>query len=243
MIPAERMICPGWQESRMSRIAVIPARGGSKGIPKKNLALLQGQPMIFYTIHAARQSGLFDGILVSSDDPEILDYAMGCGVLGVQRPAELARDDSPTEPTVLHAMDWWAEAQRSEPEVVCLLQPTSPLRTSRDILDAEKLFTQCGADSLLSVTEKREFHWRVDGGRAIPAWDISHRPRRQKLEPIYVENGAIYITRSPIYREQKNRLGGKMVLYPMPPERSVDIDEPFDLRLAEGLLHSQGIQS
>lgn len=226
----------------MSSIAVIPARGGSKGIPGKNLKLLHGKPLISYTIQAASESGIFQGILVTSDDPEILRFAENAGVFAVQRPPELAQDHSPTEPAVLHAMDWWKQNQGSEPDIISLLQPTSPLRDCTDIQRAYKILLQCEADSLLSVTERREFCWRLEGDTAIPHWDISHRPRRQDLVPDFVENGAIYFTRSFIYRRYQNRLGGKIAWYQMPVERSVDIDEPFDLRLAEALLLSQGQQ-
>ncbi len=218
------------------QVAIIPARGGSKGIPRKNLQPLQGVPLIAHTIRAARECARIDSVLVSTEDSEIATVAEREGALVVPRPSELARDDSPTEPCILHAMDWWRERKGEDPAVVVLLQPTSPLRDSTDIERAFTIYVGAEADSLLSAVERREFHWEERDGLGIPKWDIRKRPRRQELTPDLIENGAIYITKSSVYREHGNRLGGRIAVYRMPPERSIDVDEPFDLLLAEMLL-------
>lgn len=221
------------QPGPVEAIAVIPARGGSKGIPRKNLIPLLGIPMLAYTIRAARECGRISGLLVSTDDPEIADLARKEGARVVDRPAELARDESPTEPVVLHAMDWWKTREGFDPDWVVLLQPTSPLRDSSDIEQAFKILTRTGADCVLSVRERREFHWELKGEFGFPKWDIANRPRRQDLAPDYIENGAIYITRSSLYRVGGNRLGGNIALSVMPGQRSVDVDEFEDIPLAE----------
>lgn len=214
-------------------IAIIPARGGSKGIPRKNLAPLLGVPLVAYSIRAARESHRFAAVLVSTDDAEIAQVARGEGALVVERPPDLARDESPTEPCILHALDWWKECQGSDPDWAALLQPTSPLRDSTDIRQAFTILATTGADSVLTVVERREFHWRAEGGLGVPLWDIRNRPRRQELPPDFIENGAIYITRSWVYRKLTNRLGGNIALSVMPAERSIDVDEPIDLWLVE----------
>jgi N-acylneuraminate cytidylyltransferase len=224
-------------------IAIIPARGGSKGIPRKNLALVLGVPLVAYTIRAAKGCAPISAVLVSTDDPEIAELAESEGAMAVLRPPDLARDESPTEPCVLHAMDWWKEKVGNDPDWVALLQPTSPLRDSSDLAQGFTIAASTGADSVLSVVEKKEFRWDVRGDLAVPRWDIKNRPRRQELVPDYIENGAIYITRPWVYRELGNRLGGKIALSVMPPERSIDVDEPFDLWLVEmALRHGGGMQ-
>lgn len=217
-------------------IAIVPARGGSKGIPRKNLVPLQGTPMMVYTIRAGLGCDRIGAVVVSTDDAEIAEVAQKEGAHVVERPPELARDDSPTEPCVLHAMDWWKEREGCDPAWVVLLQPTAPLRDSSDIDEAFKILERTGADCVLSVRERREFHWELRGDLGFPKWDIANRPRRQDLVPDYIENGAIYITRSELYREEGNRLGGRIALSVMPGERSVDVDEPEDIPLVEEYL-------
>jgi len=217
-------------------IAVIPARGGSKGIAKKNLAPLLGIPMLAYSIRAAQDCARIIETIVSTDDVEIAKCATVEGATVVKRPPDLATDTSPTEPAVVHALDWWKERKGVDPDWIVLLQPTSPLRNSSDVTAAFKVQEDAGADSVLSVEEKREFRWRQDGSGGLPLWDIQNRPRRQELTPDYVENGAIYISRPSFYREKNNRLGGKIGLYIMPPERCLDVDTPFDIWLVEQYL-------
>ncbi|MCA9447441.1 MAG: acylneuraminate cytidylyltransferase family protein [Candidatus Omnitrophica bacterium] len=217
-------------------IAIIPARGGSKGIPKKNLALIDGVPLVAYTIRAALGVDQIEDVLVSTDDEEIAAVALKEGASVIRRPEELARDDSPTEPCVLHAMEKWEETEGVLLDWVVLLQPTAPLRDSTDIANAFKILEKSGADCILSVMERREFHWEREGDFGVAQWDIDHPPRRQELRPDLIENGAIYISRADLYRKRGNRLGGKIALYEMPLERSIDVDEPFDLWLVESTL-------
>jgi len=225
-----------------STIAVIPARGGSKGIPRKNLVPIGGLPMIVYTIRAALAVPRIGAVLVSTDDGEIGEICRAEGARVVERPPELATDESPTEPAVVHVLNGWKAERERDPEWVVLLQPTSPLRDSRDIEEAFRILDVTGADCVLSVVERREFRWERRGDWGFPRWDIAHRPRRQDLTPDYVENGAIYISRSSYYREGGNRLGGKIALAVMSPEHSVDVDEPADLRLVDCLMGIRGLK-
>lgn len=195
--------------------------------------------MMVYTIRAAKAVSRIDEVLLSTNNEEIASVAKDEGVRVVERPDELARDDSPTEPCVLHAMDCWAEENGTDPEWVVLLQPTTPLRTSADIEQAFEVLDRTGADCVLSVVERREFRWVRDGDLGKPKWDIANRPRRQDLHPDYIENGAVYISHSRLYRERGNRLGGKIALSVMPSERSIDVDEPSDLVLVENILRNR----
>ena len=200
------------------------------------MALIEGVPMLAYTIRAALGVERIKAVLVTTDDEEIAAVALREGAAVIRRPAELALDTSPTEPCVLHAMEKWEEAEGISLDWVVLLQPTAPLRDSSDIAGAFTILDNSGADCVLSVMERREFHWVREGDFGAPRWDIDNRPRRQELRPDLIENGAIYISRADLYRTKGNRLGGKIALYEMPLERSIDVDESFDLWLVDAYL-------
>jgi N-acylneuraminate cytidylyltransferase len=174
--------------------------------------------------------------LVSTEDSEIAQVACEYGAEVIDRPMELAMDDSPTEPVILHALDVLRDQAGCDPEWVVLLQATSPLRDSADLERAFEIRDNCGADCVVSVTECREFRWREETGRGYPCWNIEKRPRRQELTPDFVENGAIYITHSKLYRQNGNRLGGTIALCPLAADHAVDVDEPFDLFLVRKIL-------
>jgi CMP-N,N'-diacetyllegionaminic acid synthase len=221
-------------------IAVIPARGGSKAVPGKNLRIIKGSPLIAHTIRSARRSGLIDKIVVSSDDDEILAVSRANGAIAIKRPEELATDEAPTEPALEHTVKT-LEDQGDEIRLVILLQCTSPLRDEHDIVDALIQMESTNADSLLSVCSTHAFFWTKDilTGEAIAQYDYKNRPRRQDLtldDKVYRENGAIYITKRDILMSQHNRLGGKITLYVMPEHLSMEIDSEFDLWLAEELM-------
>lgn len=223
----------------MRVIAIIPARGGSKGIPRKNLVRLAGKPLLAYTVEAARASGIFDRVVVSTDDKEIGRFARRYGAEVVRRPGRLARATTPTEPAMLHVLRELDRKDRYLPDVVFLLQVTAPLRTAHDIRAAFREFTRAGVDSLLSVARSAHFLWRARGRRCLPInYDFRNRPRRQDVRTQYRENGAIYITRYDLLRRTGNRLGGRIGYYVMPDERSVDIDGPADLLAVESIIRA-----
>lgn len=221
----------------MRVLAIIPARGGSKGLPGKNLRELAGKPLIVWSIEHALGTAAITDTLVSTDCPEIAEVARTAGAeVPFLRPAELATDTAPTEPAMLHALRTLEEA-RPTYDMIALLQPTSPLRrpdmTARAIaqLRAEK------ADSLLSVTESHAFFWRNEPARAC--YDYLNRPRRQDIAPedrVYRETGSLYLTRRNLLVQERNRLGGMITLFETSEEEGFEVDSLADFRLLETLM-------
>lgn len=229
----------------MRLLAVIPARGGSKGVPRKNVRPVAGQPLIAWTIAAARAARSLSRIVVSTDDAEIAALGRDLGAEVVMRPAALAADDTPTLPVLRHAAET-LEAEGWRCDAVMTLQPTSPLRTARHIDEAAALFAaDPSADSLVSVVAVPHiFHpWsvmRLDAdGYLRPFLDGPHPTRRQDKPPVFARNGAaIYITR-------RDRLGdyvfgGRLLSYAMDEADSLDIDDEADLRRADAALRARG---
>jgi CMP-N,N'-diacetyllegionaminic acid synthase len=223
--------------SDLDYIAVIPARGGSKGIPKKNICECAGKPLIAWTLDAAVQATRIDRILLSTDDPEIMEIGRDYGVEVIERPPELASDTAHTEPVMLHALDQLVDKDNHIKGVV-LLQPTSPLRTGEHIDDAIHHFAQTGADSLLSVCSTHHFFWK-NRLTPTPFYDVNNRPRRQDITPEgvwYRENGAIYISRLKGFMGHKNRLFGRVEMYVMEEQDSIEVDVDIELLIADLLL-------
>ena len=223
-------------------LAFIPARGGSKGIPSKNLVLLNGKPLIQYTIEAALASQSVDAILLSTDDENIAETAQRLGVAcAYRRPAELAADTTAMIDTVEHGLLWFERTMGVMPDQILLLQPTSPLRIASDINAAVKLFRSEGADTLVSVHRMVE-HPCECVVTTQAGWEYLSPPsegtvRRQDYKNNYFFiNGAIYLARTAtLLRDRKFVCEGKSVLYVMPRERGVDIDTRLDLTIAEAL--------
>ena len=218
-------------------MGLITARGGSRGLPGKNILSFCGKPLIAYTVEAALQSGCFDNVLVSTDSREIADVCLKYGAeVPFLRPAHLAADDAKSRDVVLHALDFME--QKSPVESICLLQPTSPLRSAEDIRQAVSVFRRNSADSVISVTEySHPIQWAVsvseDGKISEPS---GLKPsRRQDQSVCYHPNGAIYIFNAEFIRRSEGYIGKNTYALIMPPERSVDIDIPFDFMLAEFL--------
>jgi N-acylneuraminate cytidylyltransferase/CMP-N,N'-diacetyllegionaminic acid synthase len=225
-------------------LAVIPARGGSKGVPRKNLRLLAGKPLIAWTIEAALGAPSLRRVIVSTDDPEIAQVARRWGAdVPFRRPSALARDETPGIEPVLHAVEWLAQHGGYQPDEVLLLQPTSPLRTARDIEAAIRLGRQTNADAVVSVTPVHEHpYWtkqlEPDGRLTSCAPPEEAGLRRQELPPRYVVNGAIYLVRSSVLLAAHTFYTERTYGYVMPRERSLDIDTSWDFRLAELVLQN-----
>jgi len=219
-------------------LAIIPARSGSKGIPRKNIRVLAGKPLIAYSIENALKSKYVDRVVVSTDDEEIASIASKYSeVKIVKRPEYLARDDTSLEPVIEHVIHQ-LEEENYIPTYIVLLQPTSPLREPYDIDFAVEKIIKEKADSLLSVFENDRFIW--DRTNLIPInYDLKNRPRRQEKKWELVENGSIYITRREFFLKEKNRLGGKIAIYVMPKWKSFEIDEPLDFEIVEFLMKSR----
>lgn len=220
-------------------LAVITARGGSKGIPRKNLALVGGKPLIAWSIITALEAPSVSQVVVSTDDEEIAKAAEKWGVhVPFMRPKELARDDSPHIPVVIHAAEWVESRYGVRPDYILLLQPTSPLRSSKDIENAIRIIIEKRGESVISVCEAPAHPYLskilTGDGRIIDLVPCPERYlARQTVPPVYLMNGAIYLVRRDILMERKTFQTEKTYAYVMPPERSLDIDSPWDLYLAD----------
>jgi CMP-N,N'-diacetyllegionaminic acid synthase len=217
----------------MDVVGLIPARGGSKGIPRKNLAPVAGKPLLLWTLEAARASRSLASIAVSTDSDEIAEAAQSFGVRILRRPPELAGEETPMRHVVDHAL-----AELSGCDVLVLLQPTSPLRRAEHIDEAVELLVESGADSVVSVVEvphrfAPDSLMALDDGRLIPLGEGASR--RQDKQAVFARNGPAVLALRPD-RLGSDLYGGDCRPYPMRPEDSVDVDEPFDLELAEFLL-------
>ena len=226
----------------MSVLALVPARGGSRGIPRKNITPLAGKPLLHWTIEAALACDRIERVLVSTDEPEIADVALACGAdVPFLRPAVLASDEAPGIDPVLHAVRWLEEREGYRPEWVALLQPTSPLRSTDDIRGALALGEGRGAAAVVSVTEAAQHPWWMktmdDGGRLRDWSEVPERAaRRQDLPPAYALNGAIYLVRRRALMAQESLAPEPCLGFEMPPERSLDVDTAWDLHLAHLIL-------
>jgi CMP-N,N'-diacetyllegionaminic acid synthase len=222
----------------MKYLAVIPARGGSKGLPGKNTRLLAGKPLIAWSIEQAMESGRIDCVHVSTDEPGIAEVARAHGAdVPYLRPAELAQDTTPTEPVMTYALDWYERAARTFDAIV-LLQPTSPLRFPGTLGAALKAFEAHGSESLLGVCENHHFFWR-NREDPVSLYDYRNRPRRQDIraeDRWYRENGSIYITRTSAFRRSVNRLSAPIHMHVMREEEGWEIDSLADFVVVEALM-------
>ena len=226
-----------------SCIAIIPARGGSKGIMGKNICLVAGKPLINWTIEQAQRSACFGKIIVTTDDNTIATIAHNAGSeVPFLRPEELAQDDTPDYPVYEHTIKWLSENQNYQPELVVWLRPTSPLRTSEDIISAIRLIKDTNADCVRSVClVEHHPYWmkKIKDKQLLPFLDNLDEQkyyRRQLLPPVYRLNGAVDVVRNESVRNSGKLFHGNIVGYIMPNERSIDIDNEIDLMIAEELL-------
>lgn len=221
-------------------LALITARGGSKGLPGKNVRPLAGKPLVAWSVEAAKGSRHVDRVVISSDDAEIIAAAVaaGCDAPFV-RPAELAQDSTASEPVAIHALDALAEPY----DLLVLLQPTSPLRIAADIDLCLERCVASGAPGVISVVEPAKSpYWmfRMDAAGRLSRLLESTATRRQDLPQAFAANGAVFVVRVPWFRRHRAFIGEGTVGCAMPPERSVDIDTLLDFRLAEAILAGAG---
>jgi CMP-N,N'-diacetyllegionaminic acid synthase len=222
-------------------LAIIPARGGSRGIPGKNLREVGGKPLIAHTIEQALASPEITRVVVSTDDGEIARVSESYGAEVVARPAEISGDEATSESALLHVLETLQAREGYLPQLVVFLQCTSPLRGSDDVSGAIRHLRGSGADSLLSVIPFHVFIWQlVDGVPRALDYDYRERPRRQDRLPEYQETGSIYVFKPWVLLEQNNRLGGTVALYEMEEWTALDINTPQDLELCEHLLAGLG---
>jgi CMP-N-acetylneuraminic acid synthetase len=226
-------------------LGLITARGGSKGVERKNVRDVGGRPLLAWTAEAALGSRKLGRTILSTDDDEIAGVGRSCGIEApFRRPAELSGDASAHIDVVLHALAWLEENQDYRPDYVMLLQPTSPLRTSEDIDDAIELAVRRRAEAVVSVVETHAHPYltrRIDSeGRLVEflACPIAYA-RRQDLPEAYAINGAIYFNQPASLRADRTFTPASALAYVMPPERSLQIDTPWDLELVDLVLRQR----
>jgi CMP-N,N'-diacetyllegionaminic acid synthase len=222
-------------------LAVVAARGGSKGIPHKNLIDLCGKPLIAWTVLQAGAAAGVDVVAVSSDSDAILAAAEAAGAVGVRRPDDISGDLASSEAAWLHALDQ-VDGRLGPFTRIVALQATSPIREPSDIDNALDAFERDKLDSLLSVCEVEDyFNWRVgkDGPEAIN-YDYHDRRMRQQNETRYLENGSFYVFVPHLLREKKNRLGGRIGMHVMERHKMFQIDRPEDIKLCAAIMRSYG---
>lgn len=223
-------------------LAIIPARGGSKGIPRKNIKLLAGKPLIAWTIEEAKKSKYIDRLVVSTDSEEIAEIAKAFGAdVPFIRPAKFAADSSPSWEAIIHALKWFEVNENRGYPVFCLLQPTSPFRNVKHIDEAiQKFFSSEKVRSLVSVCEsiKTPFWTQTVSPEGYLEPLIQSKKqylRRQDLPKTFDVNGALYIADTDAYLNSKSFLGEKTAFYEMDQYSSIDIDTEIDFILAETL--------
>jgi len=230
-------------------LAVIPARGGSKGVPRKNVKEFLGRPLLAWAVEVARASGLFERVIVSTDDQGIAETGRACGAeVPFLRPGHLAEDATPTAPVIHHAVEWLRRQEHWTPDFVMVLEPTSPSRRVFHLQEAARLLFDRDADSLASVSALPHHYnpakalrlhpdGTMTGMEGTPVRDMPHR--RQGLPELYAFNGLIFAARAALLFESPATLWGKRVIgYVTDPKYSIDIDTPEDWLIAEARMRA-----
>jgi CMP-N,N'-diacetyllegionaminic acid synthase len=219
--------------------AIIPARGGSKGIPGKNIKLVGGLPLVSWSVlRAAGTAGIGQNVYVTSDSEEILKVAETAGAKSIMRPPELSGDTASSESALIHAIKEIETSQNAKLDVIVFLQCTSPIRSRADIGNALEHFFESGCDSLFSSHPIRDFFiWeKSDDSYFSTNFDYKNRPRRQDIPVRNLENGSIYIFRRDLIMNTGIRLGGKIATYEMDKIHSMQIDSSDELELCDYFL-------
>ena len=231
----------------MEVLSIIPVRGGSKGIPGKNIKLLAGKPLVAYTIDASLKSKYITRTVVSTEDAKIKAVAESYGAEVIDRPVELAQDETKTAPVMLQVLEE-LEKKNYHPDVTILLQATCPLRDENQIYEAFELFLKSDCDSVFAAFQAGTTHarWRKSpfSGEYECLYDYRNRPRRQDKHlhyPLYVESGAIYIIKTDVMKEVKDFIGYKPEIYLQ--KNPIDIDTLSDFEKAEKYILEKNAQS
>ncbi|HET7451949.1 MAG TPA: acylneuraminate cytidylyltransferase family protein [Thermoanaerobaculia bacterium] len=230
----------------MKTLGLVPARGGSKGIPRKNIRALAGRPLLEYTARAALAAESLAKVVLSTDDPAIADAGRAVGLdVPFLRPPELAEDETPTLPVVRHALLWLARHGEIY-DAVCLLQPTSPFRSAATIDGCVALLERSGADSVVSVVAvpaEHNPHWvyfrSSEGWLRLSTGESSPVPRRQALPEAFCRDGAVYVTRTEVVVERHSLYGDRVAGFVTREEEAVNLDDMEDWRRAETIAASR----
>ena len=221
-------------------VAIILARGGSKGIPRKNIIDFCGKPLIVWTIEQLQQAKDVDSIWVSSDSEEILSVSQACGVEIIQRPADISSDEATSESGWLHALEI-IERKTGIVDIVIAPQVTSPLREPRDIERGLRDFQNQKCDSMFSCSVAEDLvFWKKmpDGTLKSVNYDYKNRSRRQDISKQYIENGSFYLFKPEILRQHNNRFGGKIGMTLMAFWKMFEIDSMEDIKMCEALMRA-----
>lgn len=230
----------------MRVLGIIPARGGSKGVNRKNIKPLSGKPLLAYTAESALAAKKLTRTILSTEDAEIADIGKSLGIdVPFMRPAELAEDSTPTFPVILHSVNE-LEARGEHYDAICLLQPTNPLRRAKDIDKCIDMLETTGADSVISVLpvphtyNPKWVYWQSpDGEMTLSSGDIEPVTRRQDLPKAFHREGSIYVTRRSVLTEYGNLYGRDVRGYEIDEGYSINIDTPEDWRRAEDLIKNR----
>lgn len=220
-------------------LAIIPARGGSKGVPRKNIKPLAGKPLIVWTIETTLRARYITRVIVSTDDDEIARISRAAGAEVLARPAELAQDTTPSEPVFFHVLDTLRDQEGYVPAAFACVQCTTPLRGADVMDECIRLLFESGCDTVMTVATAQ--HWYLTGrldaeGRYTADIDIRKRPRSQEMGEKYRENGAFYVLRPETLYRYGVRFGPDVRAVPMDVVRSMDIDSEEDFALCEEVL-------
>ena len=225
----------------MKTIAIIPARGGSKGIPRKNIRLLAGKPLIAYSIEAALNTRELDRVIVSTEDNEIAMIAKKWGAEVMIRPEELAKDDVPTLSVLQHVLRELENKENYVPEIIVLLYATSPLLKPNRVSEAIKMLQTKKYDSVVGVVEDRGHYWIKKNGNYARLYPKELK-NRQYTKPLFKENGALYACKREILMEKDELVGGRVGFLVMRRYENVDIDDPIDFKIVECIME-KGLQN
>jgi len=221
-------------------LSIIPARGGSKGLKNKNIRLLLNKPVLQYSVESSLNSKYVTKTVVSTDDQKISSIAKKLNCQVIMRPKKLATNKAKLEPVISHVLKKLKKEENYIPDIIVLLQNTSPLRTSSDVDNAMNIFLKKNFTSLLSVSPSHYFIWKIKKNTAAPLnYDPKNRTNRQDMKKEFVENGAIYITNYSSFQKTKCRISGKIGLYIMPSEVSYQIDTLEEFNIIEDILKNK----
>lgn len=224
-------------------IAFIPVRGGSKSIPLKNIKILNGKPLVYWTVKSASEADCIDKVIVATDSEEIKQTVLSFGFKKVEiydRNPENAQDTSSTESVMLEYLE---KANYKNDDKFLLIQATSPMLKSEYIDEMFKTLENSDADSIFSGVREKQFHWiETENGVKPINYDYKNRPRRQDFQGIIAENGACYINSVGNILKEKCRISGKIITYEMPAQTAYEIDEESDWLIVKELMKKDGIQ-
>lgn len=224
----------------MNIVAIIPARGGSKGIPRKNIKDLDRKPLIAHIIETALKVRGLDRVIVSTDDKKIAEMAKKYGAeVPFNRPKELARDETPTLPVLQHVVKYLEEEENYKPGIVVLFYTILLFISAERVSEAIELLKEGEFDSVLSVVEDRGHYW-IEGNEGYKKLHPKVLKNRQFTKPLFKENGAIYICRRDLLMRKNEIVGGKIGFLVMKRDESIDIDELIDFEFAEFLMNRRG---